>query len=190
MSSFGKSLVASVLVSVFGFGCAPKRGTASPGDYYQSVQLALEGGRVAAMIGRNQALSEKNFAGCVASDVVASALKSGEGVLRGKLADEPQIPGFELDLSECLALRDEQLPPATTEETAALVQAVAGVALAAVHQYAEKLKASDCRKGVAVLAVEAYVAGMAVPVAAELAAPDGKFAIDAVFVDLASCEAP
>lgn len=189
MPHFGKfavALAATILTS----GCAPKRGTASPEDYYSSARLSLEGGRVAAMIGRNQFLAEKNFTGCVASDVLASALASGEDVLRGKITDAPVIPAFDLDLTDCLALRGDDAALPSEEEVSTLVESIAGVALIGARAYGVKLKVTDCSKGVVVLAVSDYVAGMVAPLVAELAEPDGKLSMDAVAIDLASCKAP
>jgi hypothetical protein len=186
MPHIGKFTIVLVLAMVF--GCVPKRGTASPEDYYAAVNLSLEGGRVAAMIGRNQALSEKNFAGCVVSDVLASALDSGQDALRGKLSEAPTIPAFELDLSECMAVRGDALPPGR-EEIASLVEGISGVALAAARHYAVKLKAADCRKAGMVLAVGDYVAGMLEPLVDEITEPDGQFSAGVVAIDLASCEA-
>lgn len=106
MLSFGKIIGVCVLAApMLVGGCKPSRGTASPEDYYALIKLSLDGGKVAAMIGRNQAIEDKNFAGCVASDVLAMGLDSAEQVLSGKMAEAPVIPGFDLDLSECLALK-------------------------------------------------------------------------------------
>ncbi len=189
MPHFGKLAVAFAAM-ILTSGCAPKRGTASPEDYYSSARLTLEGGRVAAMIGRNQFLAEKNFMGCTVSDVLASAIKSGEEVLQGKMTDAPVIPAFELDLSECLAIRGDAATLPSEEEVASLVESIAGVALLGARAYGVKLRATDCPKGVVVLAVSDYIAGMVAPVVSELAEPDGKFAVDAVAIDLASCKAP
>jgi hypothetical protein len=185
MSQFGKFIA---VVALMLSGCAPRRGTASPEDYYASAKLSLEGGRVAAMIGRNQSLAEKNFVGCVVGDVTAAALKSGQEALRGKLSESPVIPSFDLDLKDCMTLRGAETLPAD-DEVAALVESVVGVSLLAARHYAEKLKGVDCRKGAAVIAVVDYVSRVAEPLMAELTEPDGVVSVGAVEIDLASCKA-
>jgi hypothetical protein len=86
-------------------GCRPNKKTANPEDYYPLIQVALEAGAVGAMIARNEAINEKNFAACVAADVLADAFKSAGDVLQARISDQIVIPSFDMDLAECLALR-------------------------------------------------------------------------------------
>ena len=115
MSCIGKFTVSTALLLplVLG-GCRPTSGTASPEDYFPLIQVALGSGETAAMIGRNEAIKAKNFAGCVASESLVSAFDSANQVLSGRLRDKITIPAVEIDVSECLALRE-----APAEETSA-----------------------------------------------------------------------
>lgn len=107
MSRIGKFTVAASLVLPFVLGgCVPKKGTASPEDYFPLIQVALAGGETAAMIGHNEAIKAKNFGGCVAASTLITAFDGAGEILAGKLAGQIVIPGVDLDVSECLALRD------------------------------------------------------------------------------------
>jgi hypothetical protein len=78
--------------------------------------VAFQGGEIAAMIGRNEAIKAKNFAGCVSSETLIAAFDSAGDALNAKALDSVVIPGFDLDLSECMALREvpaEEEAPAT-----------------------------------------------------------------------------
>jgi len=107
MSRFGKITVSAALLAplVLG-GCRPSKGTANPEDYFPLIQVAMAGGETGAMIGRNEAIKAKNFAGCVASEALISAFDSANEVLTGRLNDQIVIPAVEVDVSECMALRD------------------------------------------------------------------------------------
>ena len=259
-----KTTILAVLATSFlAAGCRPNKGTASPQDYFPLIQVALQGGEVAAMIGRNEAIKAKSFGGCVASDVMSGAFDSAGSALNGKLTGDVVIPGFDLDLSECLALRpaaeagaenasyptvvvativcgygpaeeapatedptkpaedaaaeekpaedstkpaeeapaeeapadpepvaEESDPAETTkgnEDAARLVEGIAGVAIIAGTHYANKLKATDCKKGTVALAALGYLSGMIKPIADEIASPDGKVSVPAVPVDMSAC---
>ena len=107
MSHIGKFTVsATLLIPLALGGCRPSKGTANPEDYFPLIQVALGGGETAAMIGRNEAIKAKNFAGCVASESLISGFDSANQVLAAKLADKIVIPAVEIDVSECLALRE------------------------------------------------------------------------------------
>jgi hypothetical protein len=179
------SIVLATVALTAATGCRPNRGTANPDDYYPLIQVAFEGGEVAAMIGRNEAIKAKDFAGCVASDVIASALDSAGQALAGKLADAPVIPGFDLDLADCMAIRADN--PTGDQDAAVLVQGIAGVSLAVAKHYAEKIKGADCRRGTAALAAVAYVGGTVAPITEEIANPDGKLSVKASVIDLKAC---
>jgi len=249
------TLLAVLATSFVATGCRPNKGTASPEDYFPLIQVALQGGEVAAMIGRNEAIKAKSFGGCVAADVLSAAFDSAGSALNGKLTGDVVIPGFDLDLSECLALRgeagaenasyptvvvatmvcgyapedsttppaeedstapaeeapaeeapaeeapaeeeadpepavEEADPAATTkgnEDAAALVESIAGVAIIAGTHYANKLKATDCKKGTVALAALGYLSGMIKPIADQLANPTGKVSVPAVPVDMSGC---
>jgi len=240
-----KTTILAVLATSFvATGCRPNKGTASPQDYFPLIQVALQGGEVAAMIGRNEAVKAKNFGGCVAADVLSAAFDSAGTALNGKLTGAVVIPGFDIDLSECMALRAaapgaenasyqtvvvatmvcgsgpaetpsteapaeeapveeapaaepdpepavEEADPAAAvkgnEDAAALVEGIAGVAIIAGTHYANKLKATDCKKGTAALAALGYLSGMIKPIADEIANPDGKVSVPAVPVDMSEC---
>jgi cell pole-organizing protein PopZ len=249
-------LLSTTLIST---GCRPNKGTASPEDYFGLIQVALQGGEVAAMIGRNEAIKSKNFAGCVASDVLTAAFDSAGDALSAKVTGTVIIPGFDIDLGDCMALREapaeedtasvvtfstavaayqapaeensteaeeapaeteeppaeeastteeapaeeteapteeapaeEEAPVATeavqsSEDVAALVEAIAGVAILSGTHYATKLKATDCKKGELALSALGYLQGMIKPIADEIADPDGKISVPAVPVDLSAC---
>ena len=248
MTRMAKTTILAVLATSFvATGCRPNKGTASPQDYFPLIQVALQGGEVAAMIGRNEAVKAKNFGGCVAADVLSAAFDSAGSALNGKLTGAVVIPGFDIDLSECMALRAapgaenasyqtvvvatmvcgygpaeeapstetpaeeapaaeeppaadpepdpepaaEETDPAETvkgnEDAAALVEGIAGVAIIAGTHYANKLKATDCKKGTAALAALGYLSGMIKPIADEIANPDGKVSVPAVPVDMSEC---
>jgi hypothetical protein len=106
MTPFGKiSLVASVALPLVLGGCRPNRGTANPEDYLPLIQVALAGGETAALIGRNEALKAKNFAGCVSAEALAAGFDAGSQVLGGRLQDKITFPALEIDVSDCLPLR-------------------------------------------------------------------------------------
>ena len=107
MSRFGKLAAGAFLILpiVLG-GCRPQRGTANPEDYFPLIQVALAGGETAAMIGRNEAIKAKSFGGCVAAESLVTAFDSSARILAGRLTDQIIIPAVEIDVSECLALRD------------------------------------------------------------------------------------
>lgn len=219
MISFAKRLTAGVLVASLAVtGCLPGRGTANPEDYYGLIQRAIDGGRIAAMIARNEAIAKKDFNTCVASEVLAAALKSGRTALKGKISDQPVIPGFDLDLAECLELRASacgpeeapaaeptesaeteaapSTPPETKVETTVmgvdvgvLVDTIVGVALTTVTHYATKLKETDCRKGAMAFAVIDFTDSMVDIIGDEITEPDGKVSVPAAEVDLSACGA-
>jgi hypothetical protein len=121
MSRFGKLTVPLLLALPIAMGgCRPKRGTANPEDYYPLIQVALAGGETAAMIGRNEAIKAKNFGGCVASEALMTAFDSAGEILAGKLGGKIVIPAVDLDVSECLALRDAGGDAEAGDENAAL----------------------------------------------------------------------
>lgn len=125
MSRMAKTTILTLLVTtVAATGCRPNRGTASPEDYFGLIQVALQGGEIAAMIGRNEALKAKSFSGCVASDVLLAAFDSAGDALNSKVVDNVVIPGFDLDLSECMALRAAPAETAPEEGNASLPASV------------------------------------------------------------------
>ena len=108
MSLIGKITVPLLLiVPLTTGGCQPKKGTANPEDYFPLIQVALAGGETAAMIGRNEAIKAKNFGGCVAAESLITGFDTANQVLGAKLQDKVVIPAVEIDVSECLALREE-----------------------------------------------------------------------------------
>jgi hypothetical protein len=180
------TILAALAVTTLATGCKPQKGTANPEDYYPLIQVALEGGQIAAMIGRNEAIKDENFAGCVASDVLSSAFDSTGEALAGQLTGDAVIPGFDLDLAECMELPHKDAK--SSDDAAVLVEAVAGVTMSAVKHYATKVQAVDCKKGTAALSAVNYVAGMIPAIASEIAEPDGDFKVEAVAIDFSSCE--
>lgn len=117
MSPFGKFTVSAALLLPLALGgCKPTKGTANPEDYFPLIQVAMGGGETAAMIGRNEAIKAKNFAGCVASESLITAFDSANQVLAGRLGDKVVIPAVEIDVSECLALRESPAEEAPAEE--------------------------------------------------------------------------
>lgn len=107
MAHFGKLSVSILLALplVMG-GCVPKKGTASPEDYFPLIQVAMAGGETAAMIGRNEAIKAKNFGGCVAAASLITGFDGATQVLAGRIQGLIVIPAVEIDVSECLALRE------------------------------------------------------------------------------------
>ena len=116
MSRMAKTTLLTLLVTtVAATGCRPNRGTASPEDYFGLIQVAFQGGEIASMIGRNEAIKAKNFAGCVSSDVLLAAFDSAGDALNAKVMDNGVIHGFDLDLSECMAFREVPAEEAPVE---------------------------------------------------------------------------
>lgn len=213
MSRIGKFTVsAALLIPLALGGCKPTKGTANPEDYFPLIQVALAGGETAAMIGRNEAIKAENFPGCVASEALITSLGSANEVIGGRLMDKIVIPAVEIDVSECLPFKDKadaapveggEAAPVEGDETpveessslkgnpdaAMLVEAIAGITLAAVAHYAAKLQTTHCKKGTAALGAVNYVQGMVGPIADEIAEPDGKLSVPAVTIDLSECEA-
>jgi len=185
MSRTGPTILATVVLASSTMACRPSRASANPEDYFPLIQVAIEGGEIAAMIGRNEAIEAKNFAGCVAAETLSAAFDSAGKVLAGKLTGSPTIPGFDLDLADCMVFKPEQ--PSGEPDAATLVQGIAGVSLAVARHYAERIKGTDCRKGTAALAAVAYVEGAVTLVADEIAAPDGKLSVPDSPIDLKAC---
>lgn len=82
---------------------------------------------------------------------------------------------------------EEPAAEAGSPDAAVLVETIAGITIAAVLHYANKLKTVNCKKGTAAIGAVDYVAGMVTPVAEEIADPDGKMSIPAVTIDLSEC---
>lgn len=187
MSRFKISVFFFVLCGFILTGCLPTKGTASPEDYMFLAQTSLEGAKVAAMIGRNEAIDDRNFAGCVASEVFVEALGSANKALgKSSMGDDFYIPAVSIDLSECMSFAPAP-GPAPNEEVAQHVEAIASVALGAAIHYSRSLLQADCKKGVAVLGVVEYLMGLVKPIANEIALSDGKFEAPEVKVPLSSC---
>lgn len=107
MSRIAKFTVTAALVlPLASTGCTPKKGTANPEDYFPLIQVALAGGETGAMIARNEFIEKKNWQGCVAGEALISGFDSAQQVLSGRLQDKVVIPAVDIDVSECLALRD------------------------------------------------------------------------------------
>jgi hypothetical protein len=121
MSRMAKSTVlAALLVPLALGGCKMKKGTANPEDYYPLIQVALGGGETAAMIGRNEAIKAGNFPLCVTAESLIAAFGSAGEALGGKITDNMVIPGFDIDLADCLVLRkaEDAAEPETDGEEA------------------------------------------------------------------------
>lgn len=179
--ALGSLLVAST-------GCEPKKGTASPEDYFPLVLVTFDGGKTAAMIGRNEFIKKKDFAGCVSMEALIAAFDGAGDTLAGKLADKVVIPGFELDLTDCMALRSEDEQPEGNAEVGPIIEGAAGVALATAEFYANRLKDANCKKGTAALGAIAYIRGLVDPVVKQVADPGSPLVIEAVAIDLTACE--
>lgn len=167
-------------------GCKPRKGTANPEDYYPLILVALQGGETASMIGRNQAIDDGDFAGCVASEVFIGAFGSTRDALSGKLQDQLVVPGFELTLDECLPLRKGE-GPSGSEQAAEITEQLAGVALSAGTFYARKLQAANCKKGTAALGALNYLQGLVPEVAQQIEEPGSPVSVKGVVVDLTQC---
>jgi len=123
MSRIGKLTVTAALILPLGLGgCVPKKGTASPEDYFPLIQIALAGGETAAMIGHGEFIKTKNFGGCVAASTLITAFDAANQVLSGKLQDKIVIPAVDIDVSDCLALRGT--PAEAGDENASLYRPI------------------------------------------------------------------
>lgn len=100
-------------------------------------------------------------------------------------AEEPTTEPAAEEPEESPVLEDPMA--AGSSDAAVLIEAIAGVTLAAILHYATKLKTANCKKGTAALGAVHYVNGMIKPIADEVASPDGKLSIPAVTVDLSEC---
>lgn len=200
MTRLSKMMGAAALVAlVFGAGCKPQRGTANPEDYFPLILVAMDGGKTAAMIGRNEFLGAGNFAGCVSMETMIMGFGGVGDVLAGKMNDKVVIPGFDLDLADCLALRGDEVEPLgepleddleedSADEITPLIEGVASVALSTAEFYANRLKGANCKKGTATLAAIAYLKGLVTPIAKQVAEPGSPMSVPAVVVDLSACE--
>lgn len=166
-------------------GCSPKKGTANPDDYYPLILAALDGGRIATMIARNEFLAKGNFPGCVSMEAMIAGFSATGDALAGKLQDQMVIPGFELDLAECMALREEN--PAGNQEVGPLISGTAEVALTTAEFYAMRMQLTNCKKGTAALAAIAYIRGLVDPVVSQVESPGATMTIPAVSVPLDAC---
>lgn len=187
MTRLSKFMGAGALLAlaVGSVGCKPSKGTASPEDYYPLILVAMDSGKTAAMIGRNEFVNKENFAGCVSMEALMTGFDGAGDVLAGKMSDTVTMPGFELDLAECMALKPEQ--PQGNEEIAPLIEGVASVALSTAEFYAGKIKSTNCKKGTAALGAIAYIKGLVEPVAKQIAEPGGPLVIPSMTIDLAAC---
>lgn len=175
-------LLALFVLPVALTACKPTRGTASPEDYFPLIQVALAGGETAAMIGRNEALDQEGFAGCVTGEAVISVLDASQQVLGGKIEDKLVFPALSVDYSECMPLADK--PPKDNQDVSVLFASLTDVTLQALKYYGTKLYMSDCEKGLLALGAFAYVEGMVGPISMEIAHHDGMLEIPAVELDL------
>lgn len=175
------------LVAAFSLtACKPGKGTASPDDYTFLISTALQGAEIASMIGRNEAIKSKNFAGCVTAEVFGESAKSVNDAFAKRMGEDFVIPAVSIDLDDCMPL-SKGPGPQSREEIAGYVEAFSGVALTAAQHYASKLLQTDCRKGTAALGAVAYLQGLVKPVASEIALPDGIFEASEVKVSLSEC---
>jgi len=143
MSRIGKFTVAAILLLPLALGGCPrpKKGTASPEDYFPLIQVALAGGETAAMIARNEFIERKDWGGCVAGEVLIVAFDGANQVLTGRLQDKIVIPAIDLDVSECLALRDatkEEGDESASLKSSMIVAAVVGPEETAEEKPAEE----------------------------------------------------
>jgi len=147
MSRMAKTTLLTLLVTtVAATGCRPNKGTASPQDYFGLIQVAFQGGEIASMIGRNEAIKAKNFAGCVSADVLLAAFDSAGDALSAKTMDNVVIPGFDLDLSECMAFREvpaEEAPEADGDNASAPASVVVAIVAPAEEAPAEEAPAEE-----------------------------------------------
>jgi hypothetical protein len=182
-----KMAAAACVIGLMGSvgGCKPKKGTANPDDYYPLILVALEGGKTAAMIGRNEAIKAENFAGCVTSEVMIAATDAASATLAGKLGGKVVIPGLNVDLADCMPLNPKD--PKGNEDVGVIVEQVVGVALGLGSHYAAKLESQDCKKAKAALGAIAYLQGLVGPVADEISDPDGVFTVPATEIPLGEC---
>jgi len=189
MTRLSKFMGATALLALVAgsVGCKPTKGTASPEDYFPLILVAMDSGKTAAMIGRNEFVKKKDFAGCVSMEALISGFDGAGDVLAGKMADKVVIPGFELDLVECMALKGEDQPEGNAN-AAPIIEGVASVALSTAEFYANKLLSANCKKGTATLGAIAYIKGLIEPVMKQIAEPGAPLSIPAVTIDLSACE--
>lgn len=188
MSRFSKfmSVIALVGLMAGSTGCKVKKETASPEDYWPLILIALDGGKTAAMIGRNEFIEKKNFGGCVATEVLISAFGSAQDVLSGKMQDKVILPALELDLEECLKIKGDT--PQGHEDLVPLIEGVSDIALMTGEFYAKKLKRHDCKKGTAALGAIAYIRGLIKPITDTVAKPGSMISIPAVEITFDDCK--
>lgn len=188
MSRFAKFMSVATLVGLMAgsTGCRVKKETASPEDYYPLILIALDGGKTAAMIGRNEFINKKNFDGCVATEVLIAGFGSAQDVLSGKMQDKVILPALELDLKECLDIRGDT--PQGHEDLVPLIEGVSDIALMTGEFYAKKLKATNCKKGVAALGAIAYIRGLVKPITDQIAKPGSMVSIPAVEITFDECK--
>jgi hypothetical protein len=181
MKKLGTILLSVCLLG--SLGCKPSRKTANPGDYELIVESALEAAQIAAMIGRNEAIKNDDFAGCVVSDVLGAGLDSVQDALKKNSDTSIFVPGFEVDLSECMAIQDKR--PLGNDKIKSIVDNVAGLSLSMAKYYASQLLSAKCEKGVAIVGALAYLENLVPAISDEIANPDGKFKVEGLRIEVA-----
>ena len=188
MSRIKFTVIFAVLAAFSLTACKPTKGTANPDDYFFLAQTALEGAKIGSMIGRNEAIKNSNFAGCVSAEVLGEAAGSAADALSKSMGDDFVIPAVSIDLEDCMAFGGRP-GPVDREAVAAYVESISGVALTAASHYASKLEAADCRKGKALNGAIEYLQGLVRPISDEISVTDGVFEAPEVRVSLSECKA-
>jgi hypothetical protein len=135
------------------------------------------------MIGRNEAIKNDDFAGCVVSDVLGAGLDSVQDALKKNSDTSIFVPGFEVDLSECMAIQDKR--PLGNDKIKSIVDNVAGLSLSMAKYYASQLLSAKCEKGVAIVGALAYLENLVPAISDEIANPDGKFKVEGLRIEVA-----
>jgi len=150
------------------------------------VATALESAEIGTMIGRNEAIQKRDFAGCVSAEVSLKALDSVGTALRRQDGSSFVIPALSVNLEDCMAFYGRPRPQ-SQEQVAEYVEGFTGVALTAAEFYAQRLARVDCDRGYAVLGAISYLRGLVTPIAREISMSDGLFEVPETVVDLAVC---
>lgn len=175
--------------AVLATGCKPTGSVKSPDDYIPFVAMALEGGSTAALVGENEAKAKGAFGACVATSVTGTAFSTTSDALVSYSPKTPQIPGVEVDVSDCLefAPNDPEGKP-VGDDLKALIDSWTGSVLQTVTFFLARLEAQNCKGYQAGLAAVAYIEAIKDPIIDEISNPDGKLSLAQVTINFGACD--
>lgn len=155
-------------------------------DPYSVVRLAVSGSGLGLSIAAIAAHEKRDYPACVAIEVLRPAFSAVTDLLDTRGG---RIPGFQVDMRDCLTFRVDLPKAQIPERVAALVDSLVGATVATVESVVTTPDALPCRDREIVRGALRYVDGLAGAVVEELANPDGAAAVSSFPISFAACDA-